>query len=198
MNPEILADGFLGSIVPRSAPVTPRFWRCRHRADNMRIKYMFIMQEYGLMPAAAGGFLHRECAASSGWGQRSGRSGRLEAAPGDAALPAHGLDREQHLLTIRTPRTTRARLRLPCGRAVPYQPRSFRSRKHRWCSHVERCWRLEMLACCRERQLQKESSTLIARPKVARAGPSIISSARQRQAIGNASEITRQHPRRRH
>ena len=68
MNPELLADGFLGSIVPRSAPVTARFWRCRHRADNMRIKYMFIMQEYGLMPAAAGGFLHRECAASSGWG----------------------------------------------------------------------------------------------------------------------------------
>jgi hypothetical protein len=34
------------------------------------------------------------------------RPGRLEAAPGDAALPAHGLDREQHLLTIRTPRTT--------------------------------------------------------------------------------------------
>jgi len=28
----------------------------------MPIKYMFIMQEYGLMPAAAGGFLHRECA----------------------------------------------------------------------------------------------------------------------------------------
>jgi len=25
----------------------------------MRIKYMFIMQEYGLMLAAAGGFLHR-------------------------------------------------------------------------------------------------------------------------------------------
>jgi len=25
MNPELRADGFLGSIVPRSAPVTPRF-----------------------------------------------------------------------------------------------------------------------------------------------------------------------------
>jgi hypothetical protein len=27
----------------------------------MRIKYMFIMQEYGLMSAAAGGFLPRMC-----------------------------------------------------------------------------------------------------------------------------------------
>ncbi len=42
------------------------YWRCRRRAANtcdkyMFIKYMFIVQRYGLMPAAAGGFLHREC-----------------------------------------------------------------------------------------------------------------------------------------
>src|SRR5512132_1955162 len=94
------------------------FWRCLRRAAHMRIKYMFIGQRYGLMPAGAGGF----CTAT--WsltgivglgGQRSRRSGRQsprpirsveDAAPGVAALPAHGLDREQHLLTIRTPRTT--------------------------------------------------------------------------------------------
>jgi hypothetical protein len=33
--------------LPRSRPV-----RCRSRAANMRIKYMFIVQRYGLMPAA--------------------------------------------------------------------------------------------------------------------------------------------------
>jgi len=27
----------------------------------MHIKYMFVVQRYGLMPAAAGGILHREC-----------------------------------------------------------------------------------------------------------------------------------------
>ena len=57
MNPELLADGFLGSIVPR--PGHGPFW-CRRRAANMRIKYMFIVQRYGLMPSAAGGVLHRE------------------------------------------------------------------------------------------------------------------------------------------
>jgi hypothetical protein len=35
-----------------------------------------------------------------------------------------------------------------------YRPRSFPAWKHHWCSHVERCWPLEMLVCCRERQLQ--------------------------------------------
>jgi hypothetical protein len=80
---------------------------------------MFIVQRYGMMPAAAGGVLHRERWSLTGivgvGGQRSRRSGRQsprpirsvkDAAPGVAALPAHGLDREQHLLTIRTPRTT--------------------------------------------------------------------------------------------
>jgi hypothetical protein len=51
MNPEVLSDSFLGSVVPRSVPVTARFWRCRRRAANMPIKYMFIVQRYGLMPA---------------------------------------------------------------------------------------------------------------------------------------------------
>ena len=39
-------------------------------------------------------------------GKARGRSDRRESAPGVATPPAHGLDREQHLLTIRTPRTT--------------------------------------------------------------------------------------------
>lgn len=58
----------VGSVVPRSAPVTTRFWRCRRRAaKDMRIKCMFIVQRYvyrakvRLMPADAGGVLHREC-----------------------------------------------------------------------------------------------------------------------------------------
>jgi hypothetical protein len=58
MNPESGADGsgFLGSLVPRPVLAVPA-----PRIQHMHIKYMFIVQRYGLMPAAAGGFLHREC-----------------------------------------------------------------------------------------------------------------------------------------
>ncbi len=92
----------------------------------MNIKYMFIVQRYRLMTAAAGGVLQRDVVSDRHrrvGGQRPRRSGRQsprsirsveDAAPGVAALPAHGLDREQHLLTIRTPRTTSAKPGSPC------------------------------------------------------------------------------------
>jgi len=85
------------------------------RSQHMHIKYMFIVQRYGLMPAAAGGVLHRECgltshrlgAAIRRSGRQSPRRIRSSRTLRQASLlPAHGLDREQHLLTIRTPRAT--------------------------------------------------------------------------------------------
>jgi hypothetical protein len=81
------------------------------------------MQRYGLMPAAARLEFCTECGlqqASSGCGESAiWKVGAAKpaadqivegAAPAVAALPAHGLGREQHLLTIRTPRTTNSEI----------------------------------------------------------------------------------------
>jgi hypothetical protein len=80
--------------------------------------YQIHVYRATVRPDAGRGVLHRNVVSDRHrrvGGQRSRRSGRQsprlirsveDAAPGVAALPAHRLDREQHLLTIRTPRTT--------------------------------------------------------------------------------------------
>jgi hypothetical protein len=87
------------------------------RSQDMRIKYMFIVQRYDWCRPLPAGFCtanvvsdtHRRVGVSDPEGR-----GRLpadqiveDAAPGVTALSAHALTaREQHLLTIRTPMTT--------------------------------------------------------------------------------------------
>ena len=117
MNPGLRADGsgFLGSIVPRSAPVTARFGdagaaQASTCVSNTSLSCNGTVHRYG-PPAAAGGILHRELTgvvelgvsdpeSRGGKAPRPIRSSRtLHQA--SLALPAHGLDREQHLATIR-------------------------------------------------------------------------------------------------
>lgn len=87
------------------------------RSQHMHA-YQIHVYRATVRPDAGRGVLHRNVVSDRHrrvGGQRSRRSGRQsprlirsveDAAPGVAALPAHRLDREQHLLTIRTPRTT--------------------------------------------------------------------------------------------
>ena len=82
-------------------------------------------------------------------GQRSRRSGRQslppirsveDAAPGVAALSAHGLAREQHLLTIRTPRTTSSEIaaRRPANEHSRRSRRPSRPTPPTWASSTTR------------------------------------------------------------
>jgi hypothetical protein len=106
MNPNF------GSMVavfsaPRSSirPVTARFGGAERRSQHMHIKYMFIVQRYGLMPALAAGFCTAIAVsdrASGGAAIRKVGAAKSaadqiveDAAPGVAALPARGLDRVQ-------------------------------------------------------------------------------------------------------
>ncbi|MFY9959144.1 hypothetical protein, partial [Bradyrhizobium sp.] len=83
MNPNF------GSMVavfsaPRSSirPVTARFGGAERRSQHMHIKYMFIVQRYGLMPALAAGFAPRlRSLIGHRVGQRSGKWGRQSPRP---------------------------------------------------------------------------------------------------------------------
>jgi hypothetical protein len=80
MNPNF------GSMVavfsaPRSSirPVTARFGGAERRSQHMHIKYMFIVQRYGLMQAAARGVLHANVVCdrpSVGGSDPEGRGGK--------------------------------------------------------------------------------------------------------------------------
>jgi|SRR6516164_9652970 len=110
-----MVAGFLGAIVPRSTPVTARFGgagaaQASTCVSNTSLSCNGTVHRYGLSPPAAGGILHRELTgvvelgvsdpeSRGGKAPRPIRSSRtLHQA--SLALPAHGLDREQHLPTI--------------------------------------------------------------------------------------------------
>lgn len=109
-------------LVPRSAPVTARFGGTR--AAQPTHAYQIHVYRATVRPDSGRcrrGFAPRMGSPTSivglgaGWGAAIRKVGAAkpaadqiveDAAPSLAALPAHGLDRKQPLLTIRTPRTT--------------------------------------------------------------------------------------------